>query len=92
MATPKKMEHCLTEITASSKHLLGLVNEVLDMNRLESGEVCLNIENFDLPDLINSFVTMAKPLVNGKGHSFTVNIHDVNHEKVLGIGSGFNSA
>lgn len=80
----QKMEHCLTEITASSKHLLGLVNEVLDMNRIESGKVSLNIENFDLPDLIDSFVTMAKPLVNGKGHSFTVNIHDVNHEKVFG--------
>lgn len=80
----EKVERCLSEITDSSRHLLGLVNEVLDMNRIESGKVSLNIEAFELAELIDDFLTLSKPLVEGKHHTFSMNIQDIRHEKVYG--------
>jgi len=84
ITSPDKVRHCLTEITASSKHLLGLINEVLDMNKIESGKVNLNMEEFNLADLIDDFVSISKPLVSGKHHTFNVNIRDIEHENVIG--------
>ena len=40
---------CLSKITKSSRHLLGLINEVLDMARIESGKMTLAQEDFNLP-------------------------------------------
>ncbi len=81
---PEKMRHCLSEITVSSKHLLALVNEVLDINKIESGKLSLNIEEFSLSDLIGNFVSISKPLMNAKNQAFTINIHDIEHENVVG--------
>ena len=44
---------CLSKITESSRHLLGLINEVLDMARIESGKMTLAQEDFNLSDLVD---------------------------------------
>ena len=80
----EKIQHCLAEITISSKHLLSLINEVLDMNKIESGKVSLNKEEFSLANLVEEFVAVSKPLINGKHQDFIINIHDIKHEKVIG--------
>ncbi len=84
LADTEKVRHCLSEITVSSKHLLGLVNEVLDMNKIESGKVDLNIGLFNLADMVDNFVSISKPLVAAKRHTFTMNVHDIKHENVFG--------
>ena len=48
-----KVQNCLQKITISSKHLLELINEVLDMSKIESGKVALNNEEFTLSEVID---------------------------------------
>ena len=74
----------LGKITTSSRHLLGLINEVLDMSRIESGKVMLSEENFHLPDLIDNLITMVKPDIAAHNHQFTVNIEGIRHEDIIG--------
>ena len=45
---------CLGKITKSSRHLLGLINEVLDMSRIESGRFTLSEEDFNLAELVDN--------------------------------------
>ena len=52
----EKVESCLNKITAASGHLLSLINEVLDMSRIESGRISLKEENVHLPSLIGQQV------------------------------------
>lgn len=79
-----KVSDCLQKITASSKHLLGLINEVLDMSKIESGKVDLIEEEFVLSDLIDSLISINQPLIKEKNHSLIVKVNNVKHEKVIG--------
>jgi len=80
----KRVKDCLDKITISSRHLLGLINEVLDMSRIESGRIELAEETFNLAELLDNVMTMVHPLVDSKRHDLKVNIHDVEHENVIG--------
>lgn len=80
----ERVQDCLTKITASGKHLLSLINEILDMSRIESGKVTLSEEEFNLSDLIENLLTMVKPQVAEKNHQMNVRIADLEHEDVIG--------
>lgn len=75
---------CLSKITVSSKHLLGLINEILDMSKIESGKFDLNEEYFNLPELIDNLLLMSRPQIEERKHTLVVNINDINHENVIG--------
>ena len=75
---------CLKKITISSKLLLALINEVLDMARIESGRMLLAEEEFNMGDLLQSLVTMVQASVNEKRHTFDIHIHRLKHEKLAG--------
>lgn len=79
-----RVADCLGKITEASKHLLSLINEVLDMSKIESGKVDLVEENFSLDDLIENLLGMTAVQIKEHGHELTVNISDVEHEKVIG--------
>lgn len=79
-----RVEDCLKKITISSKHLLGLINEVLDMSKIESGKVNLNEELFNLSELMDNLLTMNKPQADAKHQDFKVHILNVSHEQVIG--------
>ena len=66
-----RVEDCLEKIGYSSKHLLGLINDVLDMSRIESNRVTLNKEPFELYQFLNHFVCVVYPQASGKGLEFT---------------------
>ena len=80
----ERVADCLKKITESSNHLLGLINEVLDMNKIESGKIELMEEEFNLAELIDTMLTMTRPQMQAHGHSFRVNIVNVEHEQVIG--------
>lgn len=80
----ERVADCLGKITASSGHLLSLINEVLDMSKIESGKVDLNEEDFSLSDLIDNLITMIRPQIKAKDQKLKVNVTDVVHEKVVG--------
>lgn len=67
----RRVEDCLEKIGYSSKHLLLLINDVLDMSRIESNRVKLNHEPFELYQLLNSFVSVIYPQATIKGLEFT---------------------
>jgi signal transduction histidine kinase/BarA-like signal transduction histidine kinase len=80
----KKVDDCLSKITTSSKHLLDLVNEMLDMNIVESGKLSLNNENFNLTELINNLTDIFKPLMEKHRHEFSITLNNIEHENVVG--------
>ena len=80
----ERVQDSLEKITAASRHLLSLINEVLDMSRIESGKVYLSEEEFNLSDLIDNLITMVHPQVASRGHELVVNISHVDHELVVG--------
>ncbi|MDE6759403.1 MAG: response regulator [Lachnospiraceae bacterium] len=80
----EKVDNCLKKITVSSKHLLSLINKVLDMSKIESGKFGLTDERFHLPELIENLVTMVQPSVDAKQHNLKVNSLKVEHENVIG--------
>lgn len=66
-----RVEDCLEKIGYSSKHLLMLINDVLDMSRIESNRVKLNREPFELYQFLNNLVSVVYPQASGKGLKFT---------------------
>ncbi len=80
----EKVSDCLSKITVSSRHLLSLINEVLDMSKIESGKIDLAEEEFNLSDLLENMMTMIQPSVKAKEHQLEVRISKVEHENVIG--------
>ena len=80
----ERVLECLSKITQSSRHLLGLINEVLDMSRIESGKIDLTDEEFNLSDLVENLITMVQPELEAHSHEFEVKIKDIEHEAVCG--------
>ncbi|MDB3084420.1 hybrid sensor histidine kinase/response regulator [Clostridioides difficile] len=79
-----KVKDCLTKILSSSRHMLELINDVLDMSRIESGKVSLNEEDFKLPELIDDFISIIYPQAVEKDIQMEINVSDISHEKVIG--------
>lgn len=66
-----RVENCLEKISYSSKHLLMLINDVLDMSRIESNRMKVNTEPFELFQFLNTFVSIVYPQAAEKGLEFT---------------------
>ena len=79
-----KVVECLGKITKSSRHLLGLINEVLDMARIESGRISLAEEDFSLPELVDNLLTLTKPAIDEHQHQLEVHVEHIEHEAVCG--------
>ncbi len=82
----ERVSDCLGKIATSSKHLLRLINEVLDMSKIESGKLDLHDEEFSLSELIDDLLEMVKPQMKAKGHELAVSVNNIQHEKVIGDG------
>ncbi|WP_165249096.1 hybrid sensor histidine kinase/response regulator [Adlercreutzia sp. ZJ141] len=80
----ERVKDCLQKITVSSRHLLGLINEVLDMARIESGNIGLAEDDFDLPEAIENLLTIIHPQVAAKQQHLKVDTAGVIHEHVVG--------
>lgn len=80
----ERVEDCLKKISEASSHLLSLINEVLDMNKIESGKVELNEENFNLSELVDTLLAMTKAQLESHHHTLKLDVADVIHENVIG--------
>ncbi len=78
----KKVQDCLKKITLSSKHLLGLINDVLDMSKIESGKMTLNIELVSLREALDSIINIIQPQIRAKHQKFNVFIYNISSENV----------
>ena len=79
-----RVRDSLQKITQASKHLLSLINEILDMSKIESGKVDLVEEEFNLSDLVDNLLAMTSPQIEAHHHALSVNISGVTHEAVIG--------
>ena len=79
----QQVKNCLKKITLSSKHLLGLINDVLDMSKIESGKMTLNLDQVSLREVVDGIVSICQPQVKAKRQQFDVFIHDISTENVL---------
>ena len=79
----QQVQNCLKKITLSSKHLLGLINDVLDMSKIESGKMTLNLDQVSLREVMDGIVSICQPQVRAKRQKFDVFIHDISTENVL---------
>ena len=77
-----QVQNCLKKITLSSKHLLGLINDVLDMSKIESGKMTLSVELVSLREVLDSIVSIVQPQMHMKNQQFNVSIHDIATENV----------
>lgn len=79
-----RVDDCLKKIEVSGRYLLSLINEVLDMSKIESGKFVLTEENINIPDLIETIIEIIRPAVKAKKHELKVDIIDIKHENVIG--------
>ncbi|MCI9445201.1 MAG: response regulator [Oscillospiraceae bacterium] len=79
-----RVQDCLQKIQTASSHLMSLVNDVLDMSRIDSGRLALNEEQFDLADLVHDVAVIVRPQAREKGQEFRLEIGRVRQELLLG--------
>jgi len=82
MDDPQQVQNCLKKITMSSRHLLGLINDVLDMSKIESGKMTLNEEFVSLREIMESIVSIVQPQVKAKHQKFNISIFNMISENV----------
>ncbi len=79
----QRVEDCLKKIKLSSKHLLGLINDVLDMSKIESGKMSLNLDSLSLREVMNDIVNIMQPQFKSKNQHFDIFIQEIHTENVM---------
>lgn len=81
---PAKVREYTAKITASGQHLLSLINDVLDVSKIESGKVMLTMGEFTLNNLISAVDAIIRPMARTKGQKFFVSVTGIRHERLIG--------
>ena len=79
---PDRVRDCLDKVENSARFLLALINDILDMSRIESGKTTLNVEKMNLPQQISQLDSIIRQQAGQRRQTFTVNTH-LQHENVL---------
>lgn len=79
---PMRVQDCLKKVTLSSKHLLGLINDVLDMSKIEDGKLTLNMDALSLSDAMDSIVNIVQPQIHSKKQHFDIFVQKIQTEDV----------
>ena len=80
---PGQVQDYLRKIDLSSKHLLGLINDVLDISKIESGKMALNLETVSLREVMDCVVNMMQPQVKAKNQQFDAAAYEILSEDVV---------
>ena len=79
----KQVQDYLEKISVSSQHLLSLINDVLDMSRIESGKVTIEEADVHLPDMIHDIRTIIQSNISSKQQELFIDTQDVTHENII---------
>lgn len=79
-----RVEDCLGKIGFSSRHLLSLINDILDMSKIEDGKLTVNHTPFYLKQVLDSVTTIIYPQAVAQGLHFKVSVQDMAEEELLG--------
>lgn len=80
----EKIAGCLDAITASSRHLLELINDVLDMSRIESGQMGLQERRFDIDDVVGGVEAIIRPQAQAKSQELRIDRSKMKHKAFSG--------
>ena len=75
---------CMEKINGASKLLLSLINEVLDMSKIESGRLILSEDEFNVGELLQDLVVMMQPEIKNKQQTLNIHVKNLRHENVKG--------
>ncbi len=81
---PDKVREYTRKISASSQHLLSLINDVLDMSKIESGKTSLHVIPFSLPELVEELYTILLPQAKAKKQTFEFRVQGKPEEQLMG--------
>ena len=79
-----RVQDCLLKIKTASMHLMSLVNDVLDMSRIDSGRLALNEEEFSLADLFHDIAVIVRPQAEQKNQMLQIDIGQILEENLIG--------
>ena len=79
----EQVQDYLEKISVSSQHLLSLINDVLDMSRIESGKVTIEEADVHLPDMIHDLRTIIQSNIASKQLELFIDTQDVKHEDII---------
>lgn len=79
----QKVRDCLKKISLSGQHLLGLINDVLDMSKIERGNIALRLENMSLPSVLENVVSIMQPIFKDRKQHFSIRLLHVQHEDYI---------
>ena len=82
----EKTIQALETITSSGRHLLGMINDVLDMSKIESGNVRLSEGNANIIEIVDNAIDMISAESSAKRQKKSINICDVRHENIIADG------
>lgn len=80
----KRVKDCLEKISSSSKHLLNLINEILDMSKIEKGKLELADEPFDLDEMMQEICSMIRPEADEKQQDISYDANGIIHRRLYG--------
>ncbi len=80
----ERIEDCIEKISLSSRHLLAIINDILDMSRIESGKMSVVNEPFQMEDLIHSLMAVFRPQAERKKQKLELDFSGIRHEQVKG--------
>lgn len=83
IGNPEKAKECLVKIETASAYLLQLINDVLDMSKIESGNVMLAQEETALSDVVESLAILLQPQIQEKRQTFAVQVRQVRHQNLM---------
>ncbi|MBQ7476465.1 MAG: response regulator [Selenomonadaceae bacterium] len=78
-----QVKDSLEKVLTSGKHLLGLINDILDMSRIESGRVEVQVEDCNLSEIIHSLIHIIQPQITAKEQTFQIDAVQIQNEDVL---------
>ena len=81
---PVKVREYARKINAACNHLLGLINDILDISKIESGRIALNQTVFSINELMESVNVVIRPQAGAKKQAFQINMGKMEHELYVG--------
>lgn len=81
---PERVREHTRKIEASCRHMLGLINDILDMSKIESGKAAINLSEIDLAEMTEELYTIIRPQAKARGQSFEISAVNVRREYLVG--------
>ncbi len=81
---PSKLEYYVERLDNTGQYMLGLINDILDMSKIETGEVQLHNEEIKMAEQLGQIESIIRPQCNDKQQDFVVSVENVTHEYLIG--------